>query len=145
MTNINAYSVLMFIANLVLAVPFLLSVIQQSKASMNIANVVSTVYILISVSFFSGDFKAFFLKLGLSISPIAYLILAVFSFLIARDFGELRVRQGMRKSVYMGLVMFLLNVIDFLWVKSAALIPLFSITWAFVIVTIMGIMKWNID
>jgi len=145
MTNINAYSVLMFIANLVLAVPFLLSVIQQSKAAMNIADVVSAVYVLISVSFFSGDFKAFFLKLGLSISPIAYVILAVFSFLIAQDFGELRVRQGMRKTVYMGLVMVLLNVIDFFWVKSAALIPLFSITWAFVIVIIVGIMKWNID
>ncbi len=145
MTNINAYSVLMFIANIVLAVPFILSVIQQSKASMNIANVVSAVYILISVAFFSGDFKAFFLKLGLSISPVTYVILTVFSFLIARDFGELRVKHGMRKAVYMSILMALINIVDFFWVKSAALIPLFSITWAFVIVAVIGIMKWNIE
>ncbi|MGQ9855294.1 MAG: hypothetical protein ACUVQF_01005 [Fervidobacterium sp.] len=145
MTNVNAYSVLMFIANIILAVPIILSVIQQSKASMNIANVVSVVYILISVSFFSGDFKTFFTKLGLSISPVAYVILAVLTFIIARDFGELRVRQGMRKTVYMSILMIALNVIDFFWVKSAAFIPLFSITWAFVVVLIIGITKWNID
>ncbi|ANE42063.1 MAG: hypothetical protein ACK4EZ_01170 [Fervidobacterium pennivorans] len=145
MTNVNAYSVLMFIANIVLAVPILLAVIQQAKASMNIANVVSAVYILISLGFFSGDFKLFFSKLGLSISPVAYVILAVFTFLIAKDFGELRVRQGMRKAVLMGAIMIVLNVIDIFWVKSAALIPLFSITWAYVIVIIVGVMKWNIE
>ncbi|AMW32919.1 hypothetical protein SAMN04488510_12110 [Fervidobacterium changbaicum] len=145
MTNVNAYSVLMFIANIVLAVPILLAVVQQAKASMNIANVVSAVYILISVGFFSGDFKAFFTKLGLSISPVAYVILAVFTFLIARDFGELRVRQGMRKAVLMSVIMIVLNIIDFFWVKSAALIPLFSITWTYVAVIVIGIMKWNIE
>ena len=40
MTNVNAYSVLMFIANIILSIPILLSLFQQSKAAMNIANVV---------------------------------------------------------------------------------------------------------
>ncbi|ABS60871.1 MULTISPECIES: hypothetical protein [Fervidobacterium] len=145
MTNINAYSVLMFIANIVLAVPLILAVIQQSKASMNIANVVSVVYILISVGFFSGDFKSFFSKLGLSISPVAYVIIAILTFIIARDFSELRVRNGMRKAFVLGIIMVLINVIDFFTVKSAALIPLLSLTWAFVICIIVGLMKWNIE
>lgn len=145
MTNVNAYSVLMFIANIVLAVPIVLGVLQQSKASMNIANVVSAVYVFISLGFFSGDFKSFFSKLGLSISPITYVIIAILTFLIARDFNELRVRNGMRKSVFMGLIIIALNIFDLFTVKSAALIPLFSITWAFVLSIIIGIMKWNIE
>lgn len=145
MTNVNAYSVLMFIANIVLAAPIILSMLQQSKASMNIANVVSVVYIFISLGFFLGDFKIFFSKLGVSISPIAYAIIAVFTFLIARDFSELRVRHGMRKAVFMGIVIVILNIIDFVTIKSAALIPLFSLTWAFVVCIIVGFMKWNIE
>ncbi len=145
MTNVNAYSVLMFIANIILSVPILLSLFQQSKAAMNIANVVSIVYTLISIGFFSGGFGMFFQKLGLSISPIAYIIIAVFTFIIARDFGNLKVRQGMRKAFIMGVIGVALNVIDFFTVKSAALIPLFSITWAFVIVIIISIMKWNVE
>lgn len=145
MTNVNAYSVLMFIANIILSVPILLSLLQQSKAAMNIANVVSIVYILISVGFFSGSFSTFFQKLGISISPIAYAIIAVFTFIIARDFGNLKVRQGMRKAFVMGVIGVTLNVIDFFTVKSAALIPLFSITWAFVITIIISIMKWNVE
>ncbi|MFN3691840.1 MAG: hypothetical protein ACK4R7_03000 [Fervidobacterium sp.] len=145
MTNVNAYSVLMFIANIVLAAPIILGILQQSKASMNIANVVSVVYIFISLGFFSGDFKAFFSKLGLSISPVAYVIIAILTFLVARDFNELRVRNGMRKSVLMGLIIIALNVFDFFKVKSAALIPLFSISWAFALGIIIGIMKWNIE
>jgi len=62
MTNVNAYSALMFIANIILSVPILLSLFQQSKAAMNIANVVSIVYILISTAFFSGDFGIVFPK-----------------------------------------------------------------------------------
>ncbi|MGC8955740.1 MAG: hypothetical protein ACP5JS_06595 [Fervidobacterium sp.] len=144
MTNINAYSVLMFIANIVLAVPLILAIIQQSKAAMNIANVVSVVYILISLGFFSGEFKAFFSKLGLSISPVAYVIISIFTFLIARDFGELKVRNGIRKAVFLGIIMILLNILDFFYVGNAALIQLFSLTWAFAIYVIVGIMKWNI-
>ena len=87
----------------------------------------------------------FFQKLGLSISPIAYIIVAVFTFIIARDFANLKVRQGMRKAFVMGTIGVALNVIDFFTVKSAALIPLFSITWAFVITIIISIMKWNVE
>lgn len=145
MTNINAYSVLMFIANIVLAVPIILAILQQSKASMNIANVVSVVYFIISISFFSDDFKAFFLKLGISISPVAYAILAVLTFIIAKDFGELKVRNGMRKSVYLSIIIVALNIIDFFIVGNAALIPLFSLTWAFVVSIIIGLMKWNVQ
>lgn len=145
MTNINAYSVLMFIANIVLAVPIILAVLQQSKASMNIANVVSVVYFIISISFFSDDFKAFFTKLGISISPVAYAVIAVFTFMIAKNFGELKVRDGMRKSVYLGITLVALNIVDFFIVGNAALIPLFSLTWAFVICIVVGLMKWNVQ
>lgn len=145
MTNINAYSVLMFIANIVLAVPIILAVLQQSKASMNIANVVSIVYFMISIGFFSDDFKAFFSKLGISISPIAYIIIGIFTFFIARDFGELKVRDGMRKSVFLGLIIVALNIFDFFRVGNASLIPLLSLTWAFVISIVIGVMKWNIQ
>ncbi|MEN3042342.1 MAG: hypothetical protein ABDH59_03440 [Fervidobacterium sp.] len=145
MTNINAYSVLMFIANIVLAVPIILAVLQQSKASMNIANVVSIVYFMISIGFFSDDFKAFFSKLGISISPVAYIIIGIFTFFIARDFGELKVRDGMRKSVFLGIIIVALNIFDFFRVGNASLIPLLSLTWAFVISIIIGVMKWNIQ
>ncbi|MCX7653771.1 MAG: hypothetical protein N2Z58_03705 [Fervidobacterium sp.] len=145
MTNINAYSVLMFIANIVLAVPIILAVLQQSKASMNIANVVSIVYFMISIGFFSDDFKAFFSKLGISISPVAYIIIGIFTFFIARDFGELKVRDGMRKSVFLGLIIVALNIFDFFRVGNASLIPLLSLTWAFVISIVIGVMKWNIQ
>ncbi|HCI29139.1 MAG TPA: hypothetical protein PKI14_13450 [Fervidobacterium sp.] len=145
MTNINAYSVLMFIANIVLSVPILLSIVQQSKSAMNIANVVSIVYILISFGFFSTDFATFFTKLGLSLSPVTYIILAIFTFFIARDFSKLNVRQGIRKSFVMGVIIIVLNVIDFFWVKSAAYIPLISITWAAVITVIISLKKWNIE
>lgn len=145
MTNVNAYAVLMFIANIVLATPIVLSVIQQAKASMNIALVVSIVYLIISIGFFSENFALFFQKLGITISPVGYLIIAIFAFFISKDFGELRVRQGVRKAFLLSVIMVLLNVLDLFWVKTAALIPLLSFTWAFVLTAIICLRNWNIQ
>lgn len=145
MTNLNAYGVLMFIANIVLIFPIVLAVLQQAKASMNVALVVSIVYLFISVGFFSENFPKFFSRIGLTISPVCYALIAIFAFFIARDFGELRVRQGIRKTFWLSVTVIAMNIFDFFWVGTAALIPLISMTWGFGITTYLAITKWNIQ
>ncbi len=145
MLQIQAYPVLMFIANLIIAIPILLSLLQQSKASMNIVTTISIAYIFISLGFFSANFAGFFKNLGLSISPIAYTLIAIFAFLIAKKFSNLDIKSGMRLSILFGAVMLTINLVDLFWVKSAAYISFLSISWAYVAALFIGYKNRNLE
>lgn len=145
MLGVTAYSVLVFIINIVLGIVIALGIIQQGKSTFGISSVVAWVFFVVSLLFFiSGGFGEFFGKLGLSLSPLSYLVIAIFSMLEVKDISSLKVRQAMRKAILFSLILLIFLIVDFIWVKSAALIALFSIGWSYIIVLIFGIKNRNI-
>ncbi|QTA37651.1 hypothetical protein JYK00_07930 [Thermosipho ferrireducens] len=145
MLTVTAYSTLMFIANIVLGAVLVLGIVQQAKSTFGIASVTSMVYLIISLSFFaSGGFTRFLTRLGFSISPFAYALLSIISIMLLKNFGSLKVREGMRFSIVASLLMILILIFDFFWVGNAAMISLFSIGWAYVIMLFVGYTHRNI-
>lgn len=146
MLGVTAYAVLVFIINIVIGLVLLLGVIQQAKSSFGISSVVSWVFFAVSLAFFaSGGFVNFYSKLGLSISPVAYLVIAIYSMLAASDISKLNIRKAMRKAILFSIIMIVFLIIDLIWVKDAAFVALFSIGWAYVITLIFGIKNRNIE
>ncbi|MDN5324714.1 MAG: hypothetical protein PWP02_424 [Thermosipho sp. (in: thermotogales)] len=141
----TAFSTLMFIANIVLGAVLALGIIQQGKSAFGISSVTSWLYFGISIAFFiSGGFLNFLSKLGFSLSPILYALIGIYSIIELRLFSNLKVREGMRISIVFSLIFIALLIIDFFYVKNAALIPLFSIGWSYVITLIVGYKNRNI-
>jgi len=145
MLSATAFSTLMFIANIVLGAVLALGIIQQGKSAFGISSVTSWLYFGISIAFFiSGGFLNFLSKLGFSLSPILYALIGIYSIIELRLFSNLKVREGMRISIVFSLIFIALLIIDFFYVKNAALIPLFSIGWSYVITLIVGYKNRNI-
>lgn len=145
MLSVTAYSTLMFIANIVLGAVLALGIIQQGKSTFGIASVTSVVFFIVSLAFFvSGGFIHFFSLLGFSLSPILYILISIYSIIEMRLFSNLQVRKAMRIAILFALIFIVLLIIDLFYVKNAALIPLFSISWAFLITLIVGIKNRNI-
>ncbi|MBO8160151.1 MAG: hypothetical protein H0Z24_00820 [Thermosipho sp. (in: Bacteria)] len=145
MLTVTAYSTLMFIVNIVLGAVIFLAILQQGKSTFGIASVASWVFFIISLSFFlSGGFVKFISQLGISLSPIIYALIAIYSTIELRLFSNLKVREGMRTAIAFSLIFILLLIVDFFMVKNAALIPFFSISWAFILTLFIGIKNRNI-
>ncbi|SHH41509.1 hypothetical protein [Thermosipho atlanticus] len=145
MLSVTAYSTLMFIVNIVLGAVLALGIIQQGKSTFGIASVTAWIFFVISLSFFiSGGFSHFFSQLGISLSPIIYALIGIFSIIELKLLGNLQVRQGMRLAILFSLIFIAFLIIDFFVVKNATLISLFSIGWAYIITLIVGIKNRNI-
>ncbi|ABR31576.1 hypothetical protein SU69_08775 [Thermosipho melanesiensis] len=146
MLSVTAYTVLIFIINILIGIVISLGIIQQGKSSFGISSVIAWVVFVISLVFFiSGGFTEFFAKLGLSLSPILYLVLAIYSMLQIKNLSNLNIRQAMRNGIMFSLIFILFLIIDVFWVKNAVNISLISIGWSYVITLIYAYKNRNIE
>ncbi|MBT1248740.1 MULTISPECIES: hypothetical protein [unclassified Thermosipho (in: thermotogales)] len=146
MLGVTAYSVLMCIVNILLGILLTLGIIQQGKSVFGISTVMAWLFFVISLLFFlTGGFVEFFTKLGLSISPVVYLVIAIYSMFEMKDLASLNIRSAMRKGILFSIILIAFLVIDALWVKNAVYISSFSIGWSYVVTLIFGIKNRNLE